>query len=181
MNPDTNIVHTGCTEKFPEPVWLDGAKNFVFQILDSAAIQDWECSVTFCDDEFIRDLNSRYRSIDEPTDVLSFESDAEYELDGRKIFCAGDVFISIPAMMRNATEFDVSANDELKRLIVHGILHLDGNDHGEFHIGKDGAILDADEKVPVYETLSDRKKEECEMLVTQESFLEKFKDFKIIE
>ena len=62
----------------------------------------------------------------------------------------------------NAEYFDETKNDELKRLLVHGLLHLNGMDHGEEHIEKGTAP-------------------ECEMLKLQETILEKLKDEKIIK
>ena len=54
----------------------------------------------------------------------------------------GDIAISLPALGRNARKFGVSENEELKRLVVHGILHLAGMDHGR---GKGGAMLSLQE------------------------------------
>ena len=67
----------------------------------------------------------------------------------------------------------------MKRLLVHGILHLDGMDHGEFHIDENGKILDGKENIV---ELNDELKEneEIQMLVLQESILEIFQDKKII-
>ncbi|MCE1207515.1 MAG: rRNA maturation RNase YbeY, partial [Spirochaetia bacterium] len=70
-----------------------------------------------------------YRSIDAPTDVLSFSMGEWYEDAGQKIYRAGDIVISIPALYRNAEEFHVAPDEELKRLLIHGILHLEGMDH----------------------------------------------------
>jgi len=86
--------------------------------------------LTFCDDETIQALNRDYRHIDSPTDVLSFSLGAFVPVEGEeKIYIAGDVVISVPALRRNAAEFGVSEDEELRRLIIHGILHLVGMDH----------------------------------------------------
>ena len=75
-------------------------------------------------------VNREYRDIDGPTDVLSFEQGDEYlDDDGKKWFMAGDILISLDTLAFNAKEFDVSADEELKRLVIHGVLHLDGMDH----------------------------------------------------
>jgi len=86
-------------------------------------------SLLFCGDDFIRTLNRDYRNKDEATDVLSFSMGDSIEEEGNTIFIAGDIVISIPSLARNAEEFNVSRDEELKRLIIHGILHLSGMDH----------------------------------------------------
>ena len=89
-------------------------------------------SVTFVSDEEIRNLNREYRNIDSPTDILTFRL-----ADGEDDFPApegedeemGDIFISLESMKRNASEFGVEENDELRRLLLHGLMHLRGWDH----------------------------------------------------
>ena len=94
-------------------------------------------SLSFIDDVEMRDLNFEYRGIDSPTDILTFAiNDGEefpivFEEDGFEDLEEemGDVFISLESMHRNAVEFGVSDEEELKRLLVHGVLHLRGLDH----------------------------------------------------
>ena len=161
--------------------WIKNVEGFFQKLMMETDVTNWEVSVFFCDDEKMKELNSQYRNIDDTTDVLSFESDSSYiDDEGNEIDVAGDIVISIPALMRNAEYFSVNADDELKRLLTHGFLHLSGQDHGEYHIGKEGCILDENQKVPVYSQLTDEKKAECDMLVFQESLLEKLSSIKII-
>ena len=112
-----------------EPVWLAKAERFADRALNSLGKDNWSLSLLFCGDEFIRALNREYRNKDEATDVLSFSMGDTIEEEGRTVFIAGDIVISIPALERNAEEFAVGTDEELKRLIVHGILHLSGMDH----------------------------------------------------
>ena len=93
----------------------------------------WDFSVLLCGDELIRSLNRQYRGIDGPTDVLSFEIGGEYEDErsGKAFFCAGEIVISIDRLAFNSADFGVSRNEELKRLVIHGILHLNGMDHSD--------------------------------------------------
>ena len=75
-----------------------------------------EVSVALVDQETIRDLNLRFRSRDEPTDVLSFEVDGPYgEMVGEVVICPR---CASPEM-------------GVEELVVHGALHLGGMDHGE--------------------------------------------------
>ena len=85
----------------------------------------------------IQELNASYRNIDSPTDVLSFENGEDYtDEEGNEWFQAGDIAISLETLAKNATYFEVTENEELKRLLIHGVLHLNGYDHGEEHIEK---------------------------------------------
>ena len=105
--------------------------------------------------------NKNYRNIDSATDVLSFENDEEYEDEEGKWRCVGDIAISLDMLPVNAEYFEEDSNSELKRLLVHGLLHLNGFDHFEEHLEK-------------------RKSPEWEMLKLQEDILQNFKDEKII-
>ena len=105
---------------------------FVLEILNELQCKNWDISVLVCGDEFMRDLNKRYRNIDAPTDVLSFEQGAAYiDEDGNERINGGDIVISVDSLRFNAEEFGVGLNEELKRLLIHGILHLNGMDHSE--------------------------------------------------
>lgn len=93
--------------------------------------EDGEFSISFIDDEEIKSLNKEYRDIDSPTDILTFRLDDDesfptIEEEEKEL---GDIFISLDSMARNAEEFGVDRNDELRRLLLHGILHLEGYDH----------------------------------------------------
>ena len=102
-----------------EASWRGAAEAFALKAMERL----------FCGDEFIQSLNREYRDRDEATDVLSFPMGESLEEAGCARYIAGDVVISVPAMKRNAQEFEVGADEELKRLLVHGILHLSGRDH----------------------------------------------------
>ena len=91
---------------------------------------DGNFSVTFVSDEEIEELNREYREKDEPTDILTFalsDGDEFPNPEGEKEL--GDVFISLESMRRNAREFEVPDDEELERLLLHGLLHLSGMDH----------------------------------------------------
>ncbi len=141
-------VEPACTA----PSWLDAVEPFIQSVLDDLGILNWELSVLFCNDSFIAELNKQYRSIDSATDVLSFEQGDEYtDEDGALLYVAGDIIISLDMLAFNAAEYGVSQDEELKRLLIHGILHLDGYDHEDEHIerGEDaeGEMLVLQEKL----------------------------------
>ena len=76
------------------------------------------------DDKQIQELNKQFRGIDRVTDVLSFNID---EQDSGGTF--GEIYISVPTMMRQAKEYRVTITNEMLRLTCHGLLHLFGYDH----------------------------------------------------
>ncbi|MCC6148497.1 MAG: rRNA maturation RNase YbeY [Anaerolineaceae bacterium] len=84
-------------------------------------------SIVIEDNEFIQDLNQRYRGINEPTDVLSFQSEEIDPQNGSTYL--GDIVISLPQVIAQAEAGGHSMEDELTLIIVHGILHLLGYDH----------------------------------------------------
>ncbi len=96
-----------------------------------------ELSVLLCGDRFMRGLNRRFRGVDAPTDVLSFEQDgpasglpnAGYSNSGPATL--GDVVISLDTARRQARRRQVPESAELRELLLHGILHLLGRDHGD--------------------------------------------------
>ena len=157
-----NRVFISVQEGVTEPAWISGVEAFVQKVMNELKFDGEEVSMLFCNDSYIQELNKNYRQIDSATDVLSFENDEVYEDEEGKWKCVGDIVISLDTLPVNAEYFNESRNDELKRLIVHGLLHLNGMDHGEEHIENGQA--------PV-----------CEMLVLQEKVLEKLKDEKIIK
>jgi probable rRNA maturation factor len=113
-----------------EPAWLERAELFILRVLDRLGQDQWDLSVVFCDDPFISRLNQEYRHKEGPTDVLSFDQGEWYEGENGRRYLAGDVVLSLDTLTRNALEFGVSQDEELRRLLVHGILHLSGADHG---------------------------------------------------
>lgn len=113
----------------PEPLWLERAESFAVKAMDSAGLSDWDLSLLFCGEAGMAELNSRYRGKEGPTDVLSFESGEWVDDEGGRRYVAGDVVICPAVMAADAAEFGVSEDEELKRLIIHGVLHLAGMDH----------------------------------------------------
>ena len=121
-------------------------------ILELLNIDNWEISLVISDDSFIRELNRSYRNKDESTDVISFpqiegekipgrdfaaqiegektpvgnENEAEF---GSRSFYAGDIVISLDTVVKNSNYFKVNKNEEFIRLLIHGILHLNGMTH----------------------------------------------------
>lgn len=157
-----NRIFVSCASGMKKPAWFSNVKPFSKKIFAKLCYDNEELSIFFCDNKIMAALNKTYRNIAKPTDVLSFEHGNCYVgKDGKKIKMIGDIAISVDALFENARSFSVSENEELKRLLIHGILHLHGFDHGNEHVSKN-------------------KKLASEMLCLQEKLVDEFKDEKII-
>jgi len=157
-----NRILISMQEGVAEPEWLSNIEPFMLKVMKMLHFKREEVSVMFCNDAYIQELNKNYRQIDSATDVLSFENDEFYKDEEGKWKCVGDIAISLDMLPVNAQYFEVDNNNELKRLLVHGLLHLNGYDHGEEHIEK-GVTP------------------HCKMLKKQEKLLLKIKDEVIIK
>jgi probable rRNA maturation factor len=112
------------------PPWSGALEAFTLKVLALRGRDNWDLSVLLCGDKTIKALNSQYRNKDEATDVLSFELGAEEEDGaGNTFYLPGDIVISLERLRENARYFKTSEDEELRRLLIHGILHLDGMDH----------------------------------------------------
>lgn len=83
-------------------------------------------NIVLCSDEFVREMNKNYRGLDKVTDVLSFEWHDEMPGDEEML---GEIYIARDQVKRQAPEYGNTFYAELKRVIVHGLLHLSGYDH----------------------------------------------------
>jgi probable rRNA maturation factor len=102
------------------------------KLLAAAGEGDASLSVSLVGDAAIRELNREHRGKDSSTDVLSFA--IEPESNGATNGSApermlGDVVISVDTARRQANGYDAPLQDELYRLLIHGILHVLGHDH----------------------------------------------------
>lgn len=78
-------------------------------------------SIIFCSDNYILDINIKYLQHDYFTDIITFDY-----CEGNLV--SGDLFISIDSVRENALHYNVKFEDELDRVMVHGLLHLIGYD-----------------------------------------------------
>lgn len=90
-----------------------------------------EISLTWVDDDRMRELNARWRGIDRVTDVLSFECDSPEDAFPGEPVELGDIVLAPDQIARQAPGFGNSPVDECRLMLVHSILHLLGYDHIE--------------------------------------------------
>ncbi len=87
-----------------------------------------ELSVRIVDEVESRELNSRYRQIDKPTNVLSFPYESPKEIP---INLLGDLVICAPVVVREAKQQYKATQAHWAHMVIHGVLHLMGYDHEE--------------------------------------------------
>mgnify|MGYP003526387627 FL=1 len=93
--------------------------SWLTKVIESENKKLGEINYIFCDDEYLLVINVEYLNHDTLTDIISFDYSLGNELNG-------DIFISIERVRDNANDFNVSFNEELKRVMVHGVLHYCG-------------------------------------------------------
>lgn len=89
-----------------------------------------DISVIFCSDKYLLDINFQYLGHDYYTDIITFDY-----CDGSVL--SGDLFISVDSVKENSSFYSSCFEDELNRVIVHGVLHLIGyDDHTDADIAQ---------------------------------------------
>ncbi|WP_286912172.1 rRNA maturation RNase YbeY [Flavobacterium sp. UBA4197] len=117
-------------------------ENWISNVIASEGKHEGEINYIFCDDDYLHKINVEYLDHDTLTDIISFDYSVGNELHG-------DIFVSIERVKDNALDFNVSFDEEIKRVIIHGILHYCGyKDKSE----KDELLMRAkeDEKVAMF-------------------------------
>jgi rRNA maturation RNase YbeY len=94
-------------------------KSWLKTVAGAEGKQTGAIAVIFCSDAYLLQLNRRYLQHDYYTDIITFDYTEGCTL-------GGDLFISIDAVRANGAHYGQSFNDELHRVILHGILHLCG-------------------------------------------------------
>jgi probable rRNA maturation factor len=107
----------------------DDINNKIEMVMSNLGCLNHEVSILVTSDADIRELNQQFRNIDQATDVLSFPQNAEEDppIPGELIL--GDIAVSLDTAQVQAKEHDLSFEEEIILLLIHGILHLLGYDH----------------------------------------------------
>ena len=98
----------------------DYISNWIKTIVEKEGFVLQELNFIFCSDEYLYQMNVDYLNHDTYTDIITFDNSEE----DKQI--EGDIFISIDRVKDNATSIKSSFEDELDRVIIHGVLHLMG-------------------------------------------------------
>lgn len=94
-------------------------KYWISKVIASESKELGEINYIFCDDSYLLKINQDYLNHDTYTDIISFDY-------SKGNILSGDIFISVERVRDNAQDFGVSFDEELKRVMVHGILHYCG-------------------------------------------------------
>lgn len=113
-------------QKRPAAAVADSLRNLVRRTVEPVLGPATEVHILLTDDARIRELNLRYRTLDQATDVLSF-ADGSTLPTGMTLL--GQIIISLETARRQAEELGHSETRELHELVLHGVLHLLGHDH----------------------------------------------------
>lgn len=94
-------------------------EQWIDNVIESEGKEPGEINYIFCDDEYLHNINMQYLNHDTLTDIISFD------------YCigdliSGDIFVSIERVQDNAKDYEVSFNEELLRVLAHGVLHYCG-------------------------------------------------------
>jgi rRNA maturation RNase YbeY len=102
----------------PEPAY----KKWLKKVIHSEGKKIGDIQYIFCDDDYLLKINTTYLNHDTLTDIITFST------SDNEAIISGDIFISIDRIIENSDIHSSIFNDELSRVIVHGVLHLVGYD-----------------------------------------------------
>lgn len=97
----------------------EAISTWLSAVITSEKKNEGEINYIFCNDDYLHKINLEYLNHDTLTDIISFDYTVGNELNG-------DIFISVERVQDNANDFNVSFKEELKRVLVHGVLHYCG-------------------------------------------------------
>ena len=116
----------------PETGIFFHTKNLLFELNDTLIVQDWLTKIIeqeeqqlsllnfiFCDDDYLHKINVEYLNHDTLTDIITFPLAELPTIEG-------EIYISIPRVRENASKFETTFDNELHRVLAHGVLHLCG-------------------------------------------------------
>lgn len=97
-------------------------KSWIKRVIETENQKVGQVDIIFCSDEYLLEMNTKYLNHNYLTDIITFGLSE----DPKKI--SGDLFISIERVEENSQTYNTTFDEELRRVIVHGVLHLIGYD-----------------------------------------------------
>lgn len=98
---------------------LKGIRLWISDIISSEGFEEGDITYVFCDDEYLNRINIKFLDHDTLTDIISFDNTI-----GKQVH--GEIYISTDRVRDNAKDFEVTLEDELHRVMIHGVLHFCG-------------------------------------------------------
>ncbi|MGC3948254.1 MAG: rRNA maturation RNase YbeY [Chryseolinea sp.] len=114
--PSIQFFNKGTAFKLPSP---RKTSNWITRVATGEGAEIGELNYIFCSDKFLLGINQQYLDHDTYTDIITFDL-------GEGETVNGEIYISVPRVRENARIQKVSFQDELDRVIIHGVLHLLG-------------------------------------------------------
>lgn len=105
--------------KLPHPI---KTRRWIKRVIEEEGFALNQLNYIFCSDEYLLDVNKEYLEHDYYTDIITFDNSEEEET------IEGDLFISVDRIKNNAEQMNIPFETELKRVMIHGVLHLTGYD-----------------------------------------------------
>jgi len=99
-----------------------GLKKWIGIVVQQKEREWGDINFIFCSDDFLLDINKKYLKHDTLTDIITFD----YSKENPKHAISGDIFISVDRVRENAQTFSKTFENELQRVMIHGVLHLLG-------------------------------------------------------
>ena len=93
--------------------------KWLSEVILSENKKEGEINYIFCDDDYLLEINQQYLDHDTLTDIISFDYSVGNEING-------DIFVSVERVKENASDYNVTFQEEIQRVLVHGILHYCG-------------------------------------------------------
>ncbi len=123
-----------------EGITTKNLKSYLRRICNHLKLKNVVITIIICDNKFIHKINKEFRKKNRPTDVIAFSyRENPFPDTGQKTELLGEIYISLEKASENSCIYGVSLMDEIKRLLVHGVLHLIGYDHERS--GRDAKIM----------------------------------------
>jgi len=97
-------------------------KQWIKEVIEKKKRKSGEITFVFCNDDYLLNINKQYLNHDTFTDIITFD----YSKEDTKQPISGDIFISIERVKENALKYSKTFENELHRVVIHGVLHLLG-------------------------------------------------------
>ncbi len=97
----------------------EAIRSWISNVIKSEDKKEGEINYIFCDDDYLYKINVEHLGHDTLTDIISFDYTVGNEING-------DIFVSVERVKENAVDFNVSFEEEMRRVLVHGVLHYCG-------------------------------------------------------
>jgi probable rRNA maturation factor len=122
------MIKTICNFNIKSPYTTSWLQSIANRLSQKEKKIKGEVEITIVGDKEMTELNWLYRGKNYPTDVLSFAWQEDNKIKTKML---GQIYVCYPQIKRQAKDWGVKENEEMARMLIHGLLHLVGHDHHE--------------------------------------------------